>query len=73
MPADASSPIPTALDQLYEQPEAAAGEVPGLPEPLAQVPNPRDPREVRHAPAVVVALTACAVLAGATSLLAVGE
>ncbi|GAB7189067.1 ISAs1 family transposase [Kitasatospora sp. Ki12] len=73
MPADASSPIPTALDQLREQPEAAAGEVPGLLELLAQVPDPRDPRGVRHALAVVLALTACAVLAGATSLLAVGE
>ncbi|MGW5692369.1 transposase family protein [Streptomyces asiaticus] len=45
----------------------------GLLERLAQVPDPRDPRGVRHALAVVVALTACAVLAGATSLLAVGE
>jgi hypothetical protein len=46
--------------------------VPGLLERLAQVPDPRDPRGVRHAPAVVLVLTACAVLAGATSLLAVG-
>ncbi|GGW46788.1 hypothetical protein GCM10010320_28840 [Streptomyces caelestis] len=36
-------------------------------------PDPRDPRGVRHALAVVLALTACAVLAGATSLPAVGE
>jgi hypothetical protein len=47
--------------------------VPGLLERLAEVPDPRDPRGVRHALAVVLALTACAVLAGATSLLAVGE
>nr|WP_167344223.1 ISAs1 family transposase [Streptomyces novaecaesareae] len=47
--------------------------MPGLLERLAQVPDPRDPRGVRHALAVVLALTACAVLAGATSLLAVGE
>lgn len=40
---------------------------------LAQVPDPRDPRGVRHRLAVVLPLTACAVLAGATSLLAVGE
>ncbi|GED88875.1 hypothetical protein TNCT6_59600 [Streptomyces sp. 6-11-2] len=45
----------------------------GLLERLAEVPDPRDPRGVRHALAVVLALTACAVLAGATSLLAVGE
>lgn len=73
MPADASSPIPPALDQLHEQPDVGPGEVPGLLERLAQVPDPRDPRGVRHALAVVLALTACAVLAGATSLLAVGE
>lgn len=38
-----------------------------------EIPDPRDPRGVRHGLAVVLALTACAVLAGATSLLAVGE
>ncbi|MET7712287.1 ISAs1 family transposase [Streptomyces sp. NPDC005407] len=48
-------------------------EVPGLLERLAEVPDPRDPRGVRHTLAVVLALTACAVLAGARSLLAVGE
>jgi hypothetical protein len=48
-------------------------EIPGLLERLAEVPDPRDPRGVRHALVVVLALTACAVLAGATSLLAVGE
>ncbi|MFG2732736.1 transposase family protein [Streptomyces canus] len=42
-------------------------------ERLAEVPDPRDPRGVRHRLAVVLALTACAVLAGATSLLAVSE
>lgn len=47
--------------------------MPGLLERLAGVPDPRDPRGVRHALVVVLALTACAVLAGATSLLAVGE
>lgn len=45
----------------------------GLVERLAQVPDPRDPRGVRHALPVVLTLTACAVLTGATSLLAVGE
>ncbi|MFE4698712.1 ISAs1 family transposase [Streptomyces sp. NPDC056738] len=48
-------------------------EIPGLLERLSEVPDPRDPRGVRHALVVVLALTACAVLAGATSLLAVGE
>lgn len=73
MPADVSSLVPPALDRLREQSDVARGEVPGLLERLAQVPDPRDPRGVRHALAVVLTLTACAVLAGATSLLAVGE
>ncbi|MEW2302243.1 transposase family protein [Streptomyces sp. NPDC006655] len=42
-------------------------------ERLAGVPDPRDPRGVRHRPAVVLVLTPCAVPTGATSLLAVGE
>jgi hypothetical protein len=49
------------------------GEAPGLLERLAEVPDPRDPRGVRHPLAVVLALAACAVLAGVTSLPAVGE
>ncbi|WP_229843822.1 ISAs1 family transposase, partial [Streptomyces chryseus] len=71
--ADASSLIPPALDQLREHPEVVSKEVPSLLERLAEVPDPRDSRGVRHRLAVVLALTACAVLAGATSLLAVGE
>lgn len=73
MPADASLPTPAAFDQLRHQPQAVPGEIPGLLERLHEVPDPRDPRGVRHALVVVLALTACAVLAGATSLLAVGE
>lgn len=73
MPADASSLILPALDQLREHPDVVSEEVPGLLERLAEVPDPRDSRGVRHRLAVVLALTACAVLAGATSLLAVSE
>jgi hypothetical protein len=73
VPADASSPISPALDQLRDHPQVAPGEVPGLLERLAEVPDPRDPRGVRHTLVVALALTACAVLAGARSLLAVGE
>ncbi|SEC19185.1 Transposase DDE domain-containing protein [Streptomyces sp. 3213] len=73
MPADAPSLTPAALDQLRKQPQVAPREVAGLLERLAEVPDPRDPRGVRHALAVALALTACAVLAEATSLLAVGE
>ncbi|MEU7729935.1 transposase family protein [Streptomyces sp. NPDC040724] len=73
MPVDASSLIPRALDQLRKHPEVVSDEVPRLLERLAEVPDPRDPRGVRHALVAVLALTACAVLAGATSVLAVGE
>ncbi|WP_406416020.1 transposase family protein [Streptomyces sp. NBC_00873] len=47
--------------------------MPGLLERLAEVPDPPDPRGVRHTLAAVLALTACAVLARARSLPAVGE
>ncbi|WP_406730625.1 transposase family protein [Streptomyces sp. NBC_01794] len=73
MPADAPSPIPPVFDQFREHPGAVPEEIPGLLERLAEVPDPRDPRGVRHTPVVVLALTACAVLAGETSLPAVGE
>jgi predicted transposase YbfD/YdcC len=73
VPANASSLIQPALDQLGAQSPADPLEIPGLLERLAQVPDPRDPRGVRHRLVVVLALTACAVLTGATSLLAVGE
>ncbi|MEW2426187.1 transposase family protein [Streptomyces nigra] len=73
MPAGALSLTPPALDQLRESPQVGPETVSSLLERLAEVPKPRDPRGVRHRLAVVLALTACAVLAGATSLLAVGE
>ncbi|MGW3655613.1 hypothetical protein ACWD6R_07815 [Streptomyces sp. NPDC005151] len=56
MRADASTPIPSALDQLREQPKAETGEVSGMLKRLAAV---LDPRGVRHALVVVLALTAC--------------
>ncbi|MEU3854022.1 transposase family protein [Streptomyces sp. NPDC029554] len=64
------SPVP---DRLHAQSDVKPGEVPGLLERLAQVPDPRGPRGVRRTLAVVLKLTACPVSAGATSLLAVGE
>ncbi|MFJ8053158.1 hypothetical protein [Streptomyces luteogriseus] len=70
MTADASPVIPPALDQLREHPEVVSDEVPRLLEELAEVPNSRGPRDVRHALVAVLALTACAILAGANSLLA---
>jgi hypothetical protein len=73
VPADASSLIPPALDPLREHP-GRPGVVPGLLERLSGIPDPREPLGVRrHTLAVVLALTACAVLTRATSLPAVGE
>ncbi|MFG2556523.1 ISAs1 family transposase [Streptomyces sp. NPDC048581] len=73
MPAVVSSPIPPVLDQLRDQPDAAEHELPGLLTRLAAVPDPRKPRGVRHGLVYVLALAACAVLTGATSLLAISE
>lgn len=73
MPAPAFSPIPPALDQLRSQDTARPDEHPGLLACLAQVPDPRHPRGIRHALVYVLALVAAAVLTGATSLTAVSE
>ncbi|WP_405746439.1 ISAs1 family transposase [Streptomyces canus] len=73
MPAVVSSPVPPVLDQLRDQPAAAEHELPGLLARLAEVPDPRKPRGLRHGLVYVLALAACAVLTGATSLLAVSE
>ncbi|WSQ14298.1 transposase family protein [Streptomyces sp. NBC_01231] len=59
--------IPTGADQPREQSDVAPEEVPGLPAPLTDVVDPRDPREVRHHLAAVLALTACAIPAETTS------
>ncbi|MFE5082123.1 transposase family protein [Streptomyces mirabilis] len=48
--------------QFREHPQVAPEEAPGLLEQLAEVPDPRNPRGVRHRLTVVLALTACAVL-----------
>ncbi|MFE5082090.1 transposase family protein [Streptomyces mirabilis] len=64
---------PARRDQLRDHPQVAPEEVPGLLERLAEVPDPCNPRGVRHRLTVVLALTACAVLAGAASPLAVGD
>ncbi|WP_326818500.1 transposase family protein [Streptomyces sp. NBC_01762] len=73
MPAVVSSRIPPVLDPLRSQPDAAAHELPALLTRLAAVPDPRKPRGVRHGLVYVLALTACAVLTGATSILAISE
>ncbi|MEV5778282.1 transposase family protein [Streptomyces antimycoticus] len=73
VPADASSLTSPAFEQLRPHPEVSGSDLPDLLERLAQVPDPRDPRGVRHPLVTLVALTACAVLAGARPLLAVSE
>ncbi|WP_217575009.1 transposase family protein [Streptomyces sp. GbtcB7] len=74
MPASTSSPTPPAPDQLRDQSSAGREEDSGPLKRLAEVPEPRDPREVRHSLALihVLALAATAVPIGAASLLAIG-
>jgi predicted transposase YbfD/YdcC len=50
-----------------------AAACPGLLAYLAAVPDPRDPRGVRHRLVSVLAVAVCAVLAGARSFTAIGE
>jgi hypothetical protein len=73
VPAAASCPITPALGQLRGAAPITPAEHPGLLECLSTVPDPRSPRGVRHDLVYLLALTAAAVLAGATSLAAVGE
>ncbi len=73
MPALASCPIPPAFDQLCGTTAADTAECPGLLACLAAVPDPLSPRGIRHHLVYVRALAAAAVLAGASSLSAVGE
>jgi predicted transposase YbfD/YdcC len=77
VPALPLSLISPALEQLQGLPAGdrvlLAGQCPGLLEYLARVPDPRDPRGVRHTlPSLLLAAVA-AVLAGARSFAAVGE
>jgi hypothetical protein len=44
-----------------------------LPEYLAEVPDPREPRGVRHALTSLLLVSVAAVLAGARSFAAIGE
>ena len=77
MPALSSSLISPALEQLQGLPAAEraslAGQCPSLAGHLAQVPDPRDPRGVRHTLTSLLLATAAAVLAGARSFTEIGE
>ena len=75
MPALPSSLISPALRQLAGRPggQLPSGQCAGLREFLAKVPDPRDPRGVRHSLSSVLLTSLAAVLAGARSLAAIGE
>lgn len=75
MPVPSSSSISAALGQLAEHgPVAAsAADCLNLLECFQRLPDPRDPRGVRHALASLLAGAAAAVLAGARSFTAIGE
>ncbi len=73
MPAAPSSPIDPSVGHLVALSETFAGDRAGLLSVLAQVPDPRKPRGVRHRLATVLGLAVCAVLAGARSYVAIAE
>jgi predicted transposase YbfD/YdcC len=75
VPALTSSLISPALEQLAGAPGShlPPGGCPGLREFLSAVPDPRDPRGVRHSLISVLLASVAAVLAGARSLAAIGE
>ncbi|MFF2746408.1 transposase family protein [Kitasatospora sp. NPDC058048] len=73
MSARSSSPVPAGLDQLATTRPVEPGEHPQLLGRLAAVPDPRRAKGRRHPVAFVLALAACAVLAGAKSLAAIAE
>jgi predicted transposase YbfD/YdcC len=76
VPALSSSRISPVLEQLRDLPASRVllpGECAGLAACLALVPDPRDPRGVRHTLTSLLLATVAAVLAGARSLAAIGE
>ena len=73
MPAAPSSPIDPSIGHLLDLTGTVAEDRAGLLSVLAQVPDPRKPRGVRHRLAAVLGLAVCAVLAGARSYVAIAE
>jgi predicted transposase YbfD/YdcC len=77
VPAVSSSPISPALEQLQDLPAGdralLSGHCPGLAEHLGRVPDPRDPRGVRHTLTSLLLAAVAAVLPGARSFTALGE
>ena len=77
MPAVSSSLISPALGQVWDLPAGdravLAGHCRGLAGHLADVPDPRDPRGVRHTLTSLLLAAVAGVLAGARSFTAIGE
>jgi hypothetical protein len=77
VPAVSSSLSSTALEKLGDLPAGRrallAGQCPSLAGHLARVPDPRDPRGVRHTLTSLLLAAVAAVLAGARSFTAIGE
>jgi predicted transposase YbfD/YdcC len=77
VPALSLSLISSALEQLQDLPAGdcvqLSGQCAGLLEYLERVPDPRDPRGVRHTLTSLLVAAVAAVLAGARSFTAIGE
>jgi len=75
VPASAVSPIVAALDhqEVALDPDTAPVAALSLVEALAEIPDPRKARGIRHGVLAIVLLGACAVLTGARSFAAIGE
>jgi hypothetical protein len=73
VPAPTSSPIPTAAKRLDAPVALARAQCRSLLDDLAGIADPRKPRGRRHALGAVLAVAVAAVLAGARSLVAIGE
>jgi predicted transposase YbfD/YdcC len=73
VPADPSSPIPSALAQLAHADPLQQAESPQLLAYLAAVPDPRTARGRRHPLTAILAMAAAAVLTGARSFAAIAE
>ena len=71
--AAAALPPVSAITAVTECEDQPVSESLGLAEVLALVPDPRDPRGVRHSLPSVLLITVVAVLAGARNLLAIAE
>jgi DDE_Tnp_1-associated len=73
VPAELSSPIPSALTQLADAVPLQVAEARHLLAYLATVPDPRAERGRRHPLVAILAMAAAAVLTGARSMTAIAE